>query len=905
MEAFDLTPASCVRRALSRGGLAILAAVGFVSLVACGRPPETSQIGVARSAQSVSIREQAVRDALARLEGAVAARYADYLGSLSAEERATELNSASRELGGISLSVGWSRHATLRGVSSRHMRIPGEGIGTAEDRAWGFLRSYGVLFGLEHAPEALVLVQSRPRNMDDGATVLRFKQELYGLPVFKAHLLLHVGVQGDIDFISGLVVPEQAVIPHTPRLSPWSAAALSGGAAATLELGWFDPEAFGLTDGDTVLAWRLIAGESGDGEEVYVDADSGVELWRQGLARYDKHVETFYCGSSCTLPGQIEHDTMCDAVCVAPAQCINGTYCQAPLPLPGTAQALDTSLSNAYDYYLNRHGRDSWDNNQNPTYHRLRATSDYGAGCQAYWSSSSQNPPAQIVAGPGWTCGNVVTHEMTHGVDSAEGNVAGVSERSSSIAEAFGDAMGEYAEVFGIEFAQPDWLHPTGCTGVACTVNQRNLANPHNASYQQTCNYTARTTPDHLADYRDDCSIQEGHFNNTILGKMAYLMGRDPASGAVNHWGISVTGLGTVDASRVWYAALANYATANENEPYARIKQSFAYACSEIFPSGGSSYDNCLAASDAVGLWSVESDKGFTTDDAVSSSTFNGTPYLFYRSGNSLYSRVWNCLGFPPRCGWKSPTVLETNANSGPTSTVSSNRIFVCYHNTSGGVSCGTYDGGGWHAASSIVASATTETPSITLYWSNYPFLAYRRIFSGRNYVYWKVWDPNTGLWGPESGSGFYTQSAVVVTSTDEDPFPGSYHVYAVYASALTANRLAYREFDLNTGQWLAETLAGRADQAISDLITYGRPAARVFRGNLHIAAPFSTPANSARYMSGLDPYSSWSFYSKLEPGFSGIYSNGLSFSASATGLSLWYRMPSSSNVANRVKLGK
>lgn len=828
----------------------------------------TEKEGVGTSTQALTT--ETAEAEISRLETLVATRYNDHLLSLTDSERSRE--GAAAEAAGASgyqLFTEWSHRGVLRSLWSLRMRIPVASplSATPQEKAFRFLDDHGAIFGLSSAGSALQVERTGPR--EGGGSVVRLKETLRGLPVFGAELILHVGLEGDIEWLAGLVLPESEVASAsaTPALTADMAAEAVGGTAFGSELGWFDPEAFGLPMEPARLAWRVRSALGPRGYDVYIDAETGHELARVSLIHMDEHKEIFHAiGSGLfDLPGSLQFDDVChlfgDAACNPPCECISGDCINSSWE--GTSNDIYENTNITYDYYLERHGRDSWDNGEcghgHPTcvdanLHRMRASSDYNyfGDCNASWTTLGAwpFPPAQTAFGDKRYCLDQVGHEFTHGVDEIEANLNYANcTQSKTMKEAFSDVFGEFIERYHTG-TTADWVCGTGCPACASARNS-NLVNP--ALFSTNCDLpdypscggpgTSLPQPDHWSNYRKECN---GHWNSTIISKAGYLMGRETSEGFKTHWGLGVRGIGEVAGGKVWYNVLNDYLSSNATFTEFRnaTYSSCHYYCVDLSMCN---YGLCLDSVDAVGLWSSDAGQGFNTASPVEVEkwTVNGQVrrYIFYKdpSNTNLYYRYRTC-SINGDCSWSS-AVNFYSGTSGPSSAIfPGSYMWACYRSTGGSLLCDRWNSSGANSYKDPGYSLMGE-PSL-VYFNNTLYLAYEK---SNNDVYWCKYNSATDSWGPENAAGFKTIYPPVLASSREDyKDPNDNYLWIVYNS-YSAGRLAYRRFYSGSSTWGTERLAGQSDQSPTPF-SQTRPAVSFFRGRLHVA--ILTSATLVWYMS-------------------------------------------------------
>ena len=122
----------------------------------------------------------------------------------------------------------------------------------------------------------------------------------------------------------------------------------------------------------------------------------------------------------------------------------------------------------------------------------------------------------------------------------------------------------------------------------------RYMDNPHRAS---NSGYTADDDPDHYSERYTGTGDNGGvHINSGIANKAFYLL----AKGGTHHKGGSMTGIGALAASKIWYKALTTYMTSNTNFRGARTATLNAAAA--LYGSGSTNYNAVASAWSLCGV---------------------------------------------------------------------------------------------------------------------------------------------------------------------------------------------------------------------------------------------------------------------------------------------------------------
>lgn len=139
---------------------------------------------------------------------------------------------------------------------------------------------------------------------------------------------------------------------------------------------------------------------------------------------------------------------------------------------------------------------------------------------------------------------------MTHGVTEFTANLT-YSNESGALNESMSDVFGAMVELYsrGGTVTSDTWkIGEQAYTPNTAGDALRYMNNPHLAS---NSGYTADDDPDHYTERYTGTADSGGvHINSGIPNHVFYLA----AAGGTHHLsGVTVTGMGTTDAARIWY----------------------------------------------------------------------------------------------------------------------------------------------------------------------------------------------------------------------------------------------------------------------------------------------------------------------------------------------------------------
>ncbi len=243
----------------------------------------------------------------------------------------------------------------------------------------------------------------------------------------------------------------------------------------------------------------------------------------------------------------------------------------------GAAVDAHAYAEKVYDYYLNTHGRNSYDGNGAA----IKSSVHYGRNYNnAFWNGY------QMVYGDGdgsvfrpLSGGlDVVAHELTHAVTEYSAGLIYQNE-SGALNESMSD-------IFGAMVDRDDWLmgedvYTPGTPGDAL----RSLSDP--SAYGDPDHYSKRYTgPD------DNGGV---HINSGINNKAAYLL-----SEGGTHYGVTVTGIGRNATEKIYYRALTYYLYSSSN--FSSMRQAAIQAATDLYGASSQQVASVKQAYSAVGV---------------------------------------------------------------------------------------------------------------------------------------------------------------------------------------------------------------------------------------------------------------------------------------------------------------
>lgn len=502
------------------------------------------------------------------------------------------------------------------GLQRRATPVGKAGLSLEESTARDFLRGNKDLLRLEDPDLELIL---RSRETDElGLRHLRFEQRYAGLPVWPCELIVHLDREGSVYLVNGTTIPSPREVAALPALPAEEAVA-----RARTEL---VPEAnaeaaapvliiYGPLDQPPRLSWKFSLTATWERAwDCVVDAASGRLLAAVSLAKH-----ALVSGSGADGRGNVrnlslweEQGTYYMVDCSKPMfdpfsqppfngrgviLVFDGANMQVRDPLfsaglmqsrsansgwEGDAVGAAFGLSQTYDYYLDRFGRNSLDG-QGGT---IRAIVRYGQEVRnAFWFGGTRT----MVFGAGYTREiDIAGHELTHGVMDNVGN-GGILEylgQSGALNEALSDIFGEMVEA-RFKGTAPDWLKRDPLAPDNPNLLAQNYADPTSVR-----NFLGGINPSKMSEFADlPANVDSGgvHVNSSIINHCYYLLaaGLDGA-------------LGLQQAEQIFYRAMTRHL--QKQSQFIDMRLACVSAAEEIFGGESAQAKKTAEAFDRVEL---------------------------------------------------------------------------------------------------------------------------------------------------------------------------------------------------------------------------------------------------------------------------------------------------------------
>jgi Zn-dependent metalloprotease len=498
-------------------------------------------------------------------------------------------------------------HAPAKRAMPKHKR----GLATARE----FLQVNRRMMGLIDPDHELTL--RREWGDDTGRRHYRFAQFHQGIPVWPAEMTIHLAANGHVNLMNGACVPSPRNFDVEPLIQADEARRLAQLAVpdgANAEASTPELIIHALDSTRPRLAWKLrvktgpasrwlVVVDTSTGETLTAFNEimdgavqgSGVDLFndRRDLDLWESESEGLFFMVDTSKP-------MFDPLSAPPSpiSTIGGIIIMDalndfPFELSSLAQVTSPdkvswsdphavsasfSTSEAYDFFLEAHGWDSFDGEGSTIIAVIHLGQDF---FNAFWDGQAMYFGD---AAPFPRALDVVTHELAHGVTQHTANLI-YQNQSGALNESFSDIFGESAEAR--TRGAPDWL-AGGDLGRAF----RSLADPSSL----TIPGTNRSFPSKMSEMippndpiaeRDNGGV---HYNSSIINHAFYLL----AEGLEGAIGIEAAG-------RIFFRALSTHLVARSQFIDARL--ACIQSAEELFGSDSVEAQKTGEAFDAVEIF--------------------------------------------------------------------------------------------------------------------------------------------------------------------------------------------------------------------------------------------------------------------------------------------------------------
>lgn len=509
--------------------------------------------------------------------------------------------------------------------------IAGQNLATAR----AFLRENAALLLLENPDQELQPAQEQSDEL--GGTTIRFVQNYQGIPVWPAEIGLHLDANGDLKVFQGAyestpvnvkvqpgVTAEEAQMKARDAVSNGNKGAPTNPSLviyAPLDkpprLGWKLEVGVGLNhywsvvidafDGSTLRTVNLCmeGGIAGSGTDL-LGATDPLNVWQSGAAYYlwdtSKPMFNPLNGSGVIYTFDALDATENQIVVNNTLQNLYNVSSPSPTSWSNpNAVSASYNLSQVYDYYWQRFGRNSY----NGSGSNLVGVVRIGQLHNAFWHWSFQMMffgDADLYPGSL----DVIGHEVTHGVINSIGSqgVLDYQNQPGALNEGFADIFGEMVEARSK--GTNDWL-----MGSQLISPVRNLANPG-----------AYGNPASMSEYIVTTSDNGGVHENSGIFEHAYYLVAGGLRGAI----------GNHDAEAIFYRSLTRYLQPLSQFVDARL--ACIAAAEDLFGTGSIQSLKTAEAFDCVEVYAAPASAPEPT--SVNAAVQANDSLLFIREESSL-----------------------------------------------------------------------------------------------------------------------------------------------------------------------------------------------------------------------------------------------------------------------------
>ena len=392
------------------------------------------------------------------------------------------------------------------------------------------------------------LIATRVTSDELGQIHVRLREQIHGLPVFGADVVLHAERStGRVLILNGRFLPAEGLATK-PAVEGWGAVTSAVAEMGVGEVSWIESPVLTYVvnaKGRAYLAWSaVVAWEDEEGphrDRIFADASTASLVARHPMIHHALNRKTYSANNGTSLPGSLlfnEGGSSSDSV----------------------AMAAYNNAGTTYNYYSVKHGRDSYNGSGATITQTVHYSSNYN---NAYWNGSQMvygdgdgtvfSPLAQAL--------DVVAHELTHAVTEYEANLT-YSYESGALNEAMSDVFGAATESYSDGSVNSNtWkigedVYTPGTSGDALRYMNNPTADGSSYDYY----------PERYTGSGDNGGV---HLNSGIANLAFYLLSQG-GSHPRGKTSITVPAIGIAKAEKVFYRALSVYMTSSTNFEGAR-----------------------------------------------------------------------------------------------------------------------------------------------------------------------------------------------------------------------------------------------------------------------------------------------------------------------------------------------
>ena len=233
-----------------------------------------------------------------------------------------------------------------------------------------------------------------------------------------------------------------------------------------------------------------------------------------------------------------------------------------------TAVSAHWGAEQTHDYYLTKHGRNSYDGAGSKIISYVHIGVNY---INAFWNGVSMNyGDGDSTVGPGYAplvALDICGHEITHGVTTSSANLI-YEKESGALNESFSDIFGEAVERNAT--GSNNWQLGTDI-GVNASGAIRSMDNPNAFNDPDTYGGTYWLDPVGCIpnpNLNDNCGV---HINSGVQNKWFYILSEGESGTNDNGYNYNVTGIGFDKAAAIAFRNLTVYLTPTSTFKDARL----------------------------------------------------------------------------------------------------------------------------------------------------------------------------------------------------------------------------------------------------------------------------------------------------------------------------------------------
>lgn len=474
-----------------------------------------------------------------------------------------------------------------------------------------FLRANRGVLGIENPDGELVLKRQDRGSL--GREQLRFSQRFQAIPIWPSDLVVHLDTDGNVDLMNGAFVRTPSDLSTEPTLSAEAALQLAGSSVPGRAVDAMEsPTLIIYAPGGDVeprLAWKaefhqslvshwLVVVDARTGEELTAFdtvcrghvAGSGVDVWGdtqtlnvwddEGVFHMINTTKSMFDPTSTppSLEGTRGGIVVLDARNAEPDSegGVDLFHVQS-----GDANSWDVPdavsaaycLSETYDYYMDRHARNSLDGNGGTMIAAVRWGQNFA---NAFWNGE------MMIFGDGQRYAgslDTVGHELTHGVTDHASKLV-YQDQSGALNEALSDIFGEAVEARTL--GRADWLKGDELSGDPI----QNYADPRSAEQMEGV-----PNPSKMSEFVQMTEDNGGvHINSSIINHCFFLLA-EGMNGSI----------GITDAEKIFYRA--NTVHLVQNSQFIDCRLACVRSAEELFGANSTQAQATAAAFDAVEIF--------------------------------------------------------------------------------------------------------------------------------------------------------------------------------------------------------------------------------------------------------------------------------------------------------------